>query len=108
MEEGSSIPENSPKKFSAVRTALKVTGIFLLTILVLLGVAVLTAFLLEDKIKNRIVDEVNAQVTVPIKVEGGITLSLIRHFPYASLTFSKVSIDDRLAPLLDAIHNRPR
>ncbi len=58
--------------------------------------AFLTAWLLEDKIKQRIVSEINEQVTVPVQVKGEISFSLIKHFPYASLNFNEVSIDDRL------------
>lgn len=65
-------------------------------LLLLIVVAFLTAWLLEDKIKQKIVTEVNKQVTVPIQVKGGINFSLLKHFPYASLTFEEVSVDDRL------------
>lgn len=43
-----------------------------------------------------IVSEINAEVKVPVRVDGDIRLSLIKHFPYASLTFERVSIDDVL------------
>ncbi|HRG89355.1 MAG TPA: AsmA-like C-terminal region-containing protein [Chitinophagales bacterium] len=67
-----------------------------LTLLALVGLAFVTAWLLEDKIKQRIVTEINQQVLVPVKVKGAIDFSLLSHFPYASITFKKVSIDDRL------------
>ncbi len=66
------------------------------SIIVLLLLAFLAAWLLEDKIKQKIVTEVNKQVTVPVQVKGGISFSLIKHFPYAAITFTDVSIDDRL------------
>ncbi len=66
----------------------------LLVMFVLL--ALLTAWLLEDTLKQRIVAEINGQVTVPVQVKGDIDFSLLKHFPYASLTFSEVSIADRL------------
>jgi hypothetical protein len=69
------------------------TGI---TIVLLPLLAVGLAWALEGKIKQRIVEEINKQVTVPVKVEGDINLSLLKYFPNASLTFKKVSIDDKL------------
>lgn len=67
-----------------------------ITIVALPLVAVLLAYALEGKIKQRIVAEINKQVSVPVQVSGDIDLSLLKHFPNASLTFNKVSIDDRL------------
>src|SRR4051812_11314513 len=58
--------------------------------------ALAAAWLLEDKIKAKIVDEVNKEVTVPVQVNGKIEFSLLRHFPYASLSLEKVVIDDKL------------
>lgn len=52
--------------------------------------------LVEKKVKAEIISMVNEQVIVPVEVTGGIELSLFRHFPYASVTFRDVSIDDRL------------
>lgn len=71
----------------------------LVLVAVLLSIAALlfvTALVLESKIKTRIITEINEQVTVPVEVKDGISLSLFKHFPYASVTFSKVSIDDKL------------
>ena len=65
-----------------------IAGLFLLL--------VLAGMLLESKIKGKIIAEVNENVSVPVEVKGGIDLSLIRHFPYASLTFKEVTIDDKL------------
>src|ERR1043165_3862073 len=67
-----------------------------LTLVGLLLLAFAAAWLLEDKIKQQIVAQVNEQVTVSVQVKGPISFSLLKHFPYASLTFGKVSIDDRL------------
>ena len=74
------------------KIALVILGVFVTLFLT----AVLLAYIFEDKITAKIADEVNQQVTVPIQINGGIHLSLIRHFPYASLTLSKVEIDDKL------------
>lgn len=65
-------------------------------VIALVLLAFIAAWLLEDKIKQRIVTEINEQITVPVQVKGEINFSLLKHFPYASLTFNKVSIDDRL------------
>ncbi len=66
------------------------------SVLVLFGIAFVAALALESTIKSKIIREINAEITVPVKVNGAIDLSLIRHFPYASLTFRQVSIDDKL------------
>lgn len=58
--------------------------------------AVVLPIVFEDKVKQKIVSEINNQLTVPVEVKGGIKLSLFSHFPYASLTFSQVSIGDKL------------
>ncbi len=84
------------KKTPLIKLLAKVIGWVLLTTFVLFVIAVIAAFLLEEKITTRIVAEVNTKITVPVRVDGGISLSLIKHFPYASLTFSNVSIEDRL------------
>ncbi|MBL0308778.1 MAG: AsmA family protein [Bacteroidetes bacterium] len=58
--------------------------------------ALLVPFIVENKIKQQIVSELNRQVTVPVEVRGGMKLSLFQHFPNASFTFSDVLIGDRL------------
>jgi len=65
-------------------------------VVLLMVSAIVLAFVFQDKIKRQIVAEVNEQISVPVKVGGDISLSLLKHFPYASLTFEKVSIDDKL------------
>jgi hypothetical protein len=76
--------------------AAKVLGIFVLVLLTLFGALIIAAYALESTIKQKIVTEINAQVTVPVQVKGGIDFSVLRHFPYASVTFKNVEIDDRL------------
>ncbi|MFN8310142.1 MAG: AsmA-like C-terminal region-containing protein [Chitinophagales bacterium] len=78
-----------------VRKVLAVFSIFLLVAssLVMGGTA-----LLENKIKTLAVEKINAQIAVPVKVSGGITLSLFKHFPYASISFKNVTINDKLRP----------
>lgn len=86
---------NTPTK-SIARKAAKFFGIFLLVVFLLFGVLVIAAYALENTIKQRIVSEINEQVTVPIQVKGGIDFSVLRHFPYASVTFKNVQVEDRL------------
>lgn len=56
----------------------------------------ITAKLIESKVKTEIITQLNEQLSVPVEVKGTIDLSLLKHFPYASLTFNQVSVDDRL------------
>lgn len=60
--------------------------------------AALLPFLVENKVKQQIIHEINQQVTVPVEVKGGMSLSLFKHFPNASFTFSDVRIADKLRP----------
>ncbi|MDB5282886.1 MAG: hypothetical protein JWO06_1961 [Bacteroidota bacterium] len=66
--------------------------------------AVLLAYIFEDKITGKIKDQLNQQLSVPVQVNGGIHLSLIKHFPYASVIFSKVEIDDKLQKNKNLVH----
>lgn len=68
---------------------------FVLSIALLLLVA---GFVLQSKIESIVINEINSHITVPVKVNGGITFSLIKHFPYASVTFKNVVIEDKLQP----------
>ena len=73
---------------------------FLIVIAVLVSFTFLiigTAWLMENKLKAKIVAEINKQLKVPVKVGGEISLSIVKHCPDASLTFEKVSIDDMLS-----------
>ncbi len=70
--------------------------VFTGVIVVLLLSAGLLGWFMQDKITQKILTAINKQVTVPVKVNGGIHLSLITHFPYASLTFKDLVIDDKL------------
>ncbi len=90
------VDKNLGKKNTTYWKWLKAVAVILVIATLTLVLLMLLAKLLEDKIKTKIITEVNQQIDVPVKVDGDITLSLIRHFPYASLTFSDISIDDRL------------
>ncbi|MFN8288606.1 MAG: AsmA-like C-terminal region-containing protein [Chitinophagales bacterium] len=91
-EQQTAIPQQNKPKGRLKKVVLWFLGIIAGLFLVL----VLAGMLLEAKIKGKIIAEINESVTVPVEVKGGIDLSLIRHFPYASLTFKDVSIDDKL------------
>lgn len=79
-----------------LRKVFKAMVVLLLLTVTFFSLAVIVGFALEKAVKQRIVEEINEQVTVPIKVKGGIELSLIRHFPSASLIFRSVEVEDRL------------
>ncbi len=70
--------------------------ILLFAIVGLIVVATISAQLLEDRIKKAIVEEISNQVNVPIKINGSVDLSLLKHFPNASISFNNVQIDDRI------------
>ncbi len=57
----------------------------------LLLTAIGLSILLEEKIKTIVIEEINSSLNTPVKVEG-IDFSIIRHFPYASITFTKINI----------------
>lgn len=75
----------------------KVLMIVAIVTLTLCSLAVIATIVLDKKIKEAVTTEINQQVTVPVSVNGGIELSLFRHFPQASLNFYKVSIPDKLS-----------
>ena len=91
---------NSPEQIQLTKLPIAVWKKVLIaipvSIVAILLLAFFAAWLLEDKIKQKIVSEINEQITVPVQVKGNIGFSLLKHFPYASLTFNEVSIDDRL------------
>ena len=74
------------------------------SILFVVLAAVLLAYALQDKVKQQIIVQINNQVTVPVQVKGGIDFSLLRHFPYASLSFNDVAIDDKLRKGKQLLH----
>jgi hypothetical protein len=71
-----------------LRLALLSGGIFILSALALL---VTLGFLYQDRIKSMFLASLNEQLKTEILV-GDIRLDLVRSFPLASLTFSKVTI----------------
>lgn len=84
------------KTTAAWRKALWLPVWLLGAALVLLLLTAGAVFLLQDKIKQRAIAELNTQLTVPVQVSGPIELSVWKHFPFAALSFNDVSIDDKL------------
>jgi len=84
-----------PKTHSKLNWKKALVAIFFIPVILVL-LAFLTALVLEDKIKQQVITEVNKELTAPVKVGGKITLSFIRHFPDASLQFESVSIASKL------------
>ena len=68
-----------------------------ITILLVAGALVSGAYFFRDRVEALIIAKINEQVTQPVNVHGGIKFSLLEHFPYASLTFSGVTIKNKLA-----------
>ena len=66
------------------------------TVVFLVLTAVILAYALQNKVKQQIVAQINEQITVPVQVKGSIDFSLLKHFPYASLSFNNVVIADKL------------
>lgn len=52
--------------------------------------------LFGDKVKEFAIAEINKKLATEMKVEGPISFSVFAHFPYASVTFEKVSIIETL------------
>lgn len=71
-----------------VKKILKWTGISLLVIIILL---IATPFLFKGKIEEMVKEAINEQVDAKVNFEG-VSLSLIRNFPKASVTVEKLSI----------------
>lgn len=81
---------------SSKNILLKIGGWLLIMLLSLAAILLSAGYLLESKAKDVIVSKINEQITVPVKVQGGIELSLLRHFPYAALSFHEVSVSDKI------------
>ena len=76
-----------------VKKVLLIIGASIVSVLLL---AVILAYALQDKVKQQIIVEVNNEITVPVQVKGSIDFSLLKHFPYASLSFNDVVIADKI------------
>lgn len=97
------IVENSEKNTSSwLNTIAKWTlGMFLISILASFTIA----YVFEDKIKARLVEEINNQLKTELTVES-FSLSLLKGFPNVSAEFSQVMLNGTFnndtAPLLEA------
>jgi AsmA protein len=67
-----------------------------LTIVILCGLLFIGGYFFQDRAKALIVQKINDQVTVPVKINGGIDFSLLEHFPYASVTFRDAVVKNKL------------
>lgn len=77
------------RKFRFLKLFLKIFGIGIL-VLVLFGIAIGMFF--GNDIKQYVVKQINKQLAVEVKVSGDIDFSVLRNFPYASVTFNAVEI----------------
>ena len=68
----------------------------LITVLSASALLMSGAYFFRDRVKALIIAKINQQVTQPVNVHGNIEFSLLEHFPYASLTFTDVSIKNKL------------
>lgn len=82
--------EQVPVKKNKLKKWLKRIVIYTaISLLVLVGAAVLATYLFEDEIKQYAVTQINKEIKTQIEVKD-IRLSLFRKFPYASLEFMNV------------------
>ncbi len=77
------------KKSSLLLKISKIVGAIFLLIIVA-GIFISTIF--GNDIKQLIVREINKQLAVEVKVKGEINFSVLRNFPYASISFQNVEI----------------
>lgn len=68
----------------------------LATLVIGIAVLLVTAYIYRDRIQALMMEQINQQVLVPIDIKGGISFSLIRNFPDASITLTDVSIKNKL------------
>ena len=68
----------------------------LIFLLCVTGLLMTGAYFFRDRVEAMIIAKINEQVTEPVNIHGGIKFSLLEHFPYASLTFSGVTIKNKL------------
>ena len=89
-------PVNKKKKiFIILKYVRRVLLYTIAGIVFLIGLAVLLAYIYEDRVKEYAVAQLNKRLNSEIQV-GDIDLSFIKRFPYASLTFSDVTAKDAI------------
>lgn len=74
----------------------KLVAIVLITLLVLVGILAGALFLLSDKIKDKLITEINSQLVAKVEV-GSVGLSVLDHFPQLSLSFTDLKIHESTA-----------
>ena len=70
---------------------LGLVAVILFVVIVLAG----TAYVYRDKIKALIVAQINDQVTEPVVINGGIKFSLLKNFPFGSISLYDVSVKNK-------------
>lgn len=78
------------------RKVVKIGVGILIVIAIAVGGLLLFAYLMQDKIKQMVIAEINQNVEVPIQVKGPIEFSVFSYFPNGALQFEQIIIDDRL------------
>lgn len=68
----------------------------LVAVLVLVVLLAGTAFMMRDKVKGIVLNEINYQLLVPLQVNGTIDFSLLQNFPFASVTLNDIEIKNKL------------
>lgn len=76
-----------------MKRLLKLTGILILSLILLTGVISVTAYLFRDRIIREVVNRINETLDTPVKVDH-ISLDILQHFPELTLRFNKVEIDE--------------
>ena len=71
----------------------RIFWILSLIVLLIIGSGLLLAYIYEGEVKQYVVEQINKQTKVKIKVEK-IDLSFLRRFPMASLQFHNVEIEE--------------
>ncbi len=64
-----------------------------ITLLLLLGSAVLLLKIYEEEVKRKVITELNKSLISPVQVGGDIYLSLFEHFPAVSLSFRQLQVN---------------
>ena len=65
-----------------------------ITLLSLIAITGLLTFIFQDKLKQFAINQVNAQIKVPIIVKAGIDVSFFKNFPNVSISLKEVTIND--------------
>ena len=67
----------------------------LLAILIVIALLAGGAYIYRDKIAGLILAKINEQVTEPVVIKGGVQFSLLKNFPFASVTLIDVSVKNK-------------